>query len=699
MNSVGKKIFSLILSVAIVFGIASCGPDPVGGGDDQTTTLVTNVVAPSSMVVTAGKTHNIQAAGANKDTDVLVLSNAEHTYECEVTAVTSKYVQFRVPGDFVEGTYTFTLRRGEQTQELFTVKVQVQSVDTTVKDKAGNTLKGMVYCGGVGVEGVLVSDGVKFTKTDANGHYWLNSDKRYEVVYITLPKGYDVKSKSALPAFWAQTSSDANSSVQEQHNFELVKNTTNENHTVLVVTDIHIANLGRLPNDYVQFNQGWKAEVKKDYNGKSNVYCLNLGDFAWDVHWYASKYAIPEAAAEVSDLPFQYWSTMGNHDNDGHAQGESNDVVDMLASRPYRQNLGPTHYSLNIGDVHYIMLDDILYRNSYPGETEGDPLMGMRDYRAGFREDMMEWLQQDLSYVSKDTPILVGMHIPVCNWNGSGYNGEFASSTQWQEFLGLFSAFNEVEFISGHTHVNRMRSIPNFGTNMYEHNIAAICGIWWHTSQYTGGTTSKLGALNLCADGSPAGYYIYDVQGKSRSWRFKAVGAHKDKQFKSYDMNEVKKYFTANTDAASYVTTGVAGNINTTSGKITVTKASLGLEEPENMVWLNVWGHETGDFVSYGDWTITVKENGKTLNVEKITGYRDPLAVACYDVPQLAKSSQLGNSRASNNQTHLFRVQATSATSTLDITVKDRFGNTYTETMKRPKRFYTNSSSDVWTLE
>jgi hypothetical protein len=322
--------------------------------------------------------------------------------------------------------------------------------------------------------------------------------------------------------------------------------------------------------------------------------------------------------------------------------------------------------------------------------------MGMRDYRAGFRTDIMEWVKKDLSYVSKETPILVGMHIPICNWNGSNYNGEFADKAQWTAFLNLFSEFKEVEFISGHTHVNRMRPIPGFGTNMYEHNIAAICGIWWHTSQYTGGTNSKLGALNLAADGCPAGYYVYNVQGTSRSWRYKGVGVDKDKQFKTYDMNEVKKYFANNQDAKQYADTGKAAG---SDGTVTWTKASLGLEEAENTVWINVWGHETGKFADYGDWEITVKENGKSLNVEKVTGYRDPLAIACYDVPQLKKQGKLGNSRATNSQTHFFRVQATSGNSTLEITVKDRFGNTYKETMKRPKKFYTNSESDVWTLE
>ena len=40
-----------------------------------------------------------------------------------------------------------------------------------------------------------------------------------------------------------------------------------------------------------------------------------------------------------------------------------------------------------------------------------------------------------------------------------------------------------------------------------------------------------------------------------------------------------------------------------------------------------------------------------------------------------------------DNNYHMFKVTASSATSTLDIKVTDRFGNVYTESMKRPKAF------------
>jgi hypothetical protein len=39
----------------------------------------------------------------------------------------------------------------------------------------------------------------------------------------------------------------------------------------------------------------------------------------------------------------------------------------------------------------------------------------------------------------------------------------------------------------------------------------------------------------------------------------------------------------------------------------------------------------------------------------------------------------------------MFKVTASSANSTLDIKVTDRFGNVYTETMTRPKAFTTDA--------
>ena len=52
-----------------------------------------------------------------------------------------------------------------------------------------------------------------------------------------------------------------------------------------------------------------------------------------------------------------------------------------------------------------------------------------------------------------------------------------------------------------------------------------------------------------------------------------------------------------------------------------------------------------------------------------------------------AGSSPTGDFKARSVSSHIFRVKASSASSTLEIKVTDRFGNVSTESMKRPRAF------------
>ena len=702
MKRIESIIVKLILSVAVLLGVVACGSTegPNGGSD----VLVTNVEAQASMLLSPGSDYRIMATGAQQD-DILVMAGSK-TFECAVVRLSTTWFRFAVPENIVAGRYTLSLRRGEQTQELFATNVTVQDINNKVASKEGYNLKGMVYCNKKGLKDVLVTDGVEFTKTDANGHYWLKSKKTYEVVYVVLPSGYNVPTQAAMPRYWAQTSNDTQN--EEQRDFELIK-ATNDAHTILVATDIHLTNRNLQPNDRQQFRDGFVNELISTYTGKQNVYCFNLGDFAHDIHWYKNDMGWHESlknhpSDDISGLPCQYWSTMGNHDNDGHTP--AGDDVDLRASGPYRKMVGPTHVSMNIGKIHYMLLDDILYYNGYTGSnSKVDSQFGDCNYNVGFRADMLEWIKRDLSYVDKNTPIVVGLHSPLANWNGSDRNGEFNVASNWSSFLNLFKDFKQVNFISGHTHQTRFRSIPGYGSNMYEHNIGALSGVWWNTSERSGGTNSKTGALNLCADGTPSGYFVYEANGTDLSWYYKYIGEPASKQFKSYDMNEVKKFYEAYGPANSFFTAGsyinTAYNQNAT---VTINKNSYGYNEAQNTVWINAWAYESGSFVGLNDWEITVTENGQPLAVERLRGgYRDPLSALCGEIYVFGvqgKKSFSNTSCSSTNHEHLFRVVAKSANSTLTIKVKDRFGRVYQETMERPKKFYDGKEiSNTWTLD
>ena len=83
------------------------------------------------------------------------------------------------------------------------------------------------------------------------------------------------------------------------------------------------------------------------------------------------------------------------------------------------------------------------------------------------------------------------------------------------------------------------------------------------------------------------------------------------------------------------------------------------------------------------------------MTVSQLTAEYDPLHIIAYTAKRLDSNVSLSDGGGINfetgTNTHMFRVKASSATSTLEIKVTDRFGNVSTESMKRPKEFSTDS--------
>lgn len=86
------------------------------------------------------------------------------------------------------------------------------------------------------VAGVLVSDGIQTTETDAEGNWQLFSDltlRRF--VFITIPAGYEVPSKNGIPQFWQRISADEK---QFKADFMLMKRTgSDDRYTILMTAD------------------------------------------------------------------------------------------------------------------------------------------------------------------------------------------------------------------------------------------------------------------------------------------------------------------------------------------------------------------------------------------------------------------------------------------------------------------------------
>jgi hypothetical protein len=91
-------------------------------------------------------------------------------------------------------------------------------------------------------------------------------------------------------------------------------------------------------------------------------------------------------------------------------------------------------------------------------------------------------------------------------------------------------------------------------------------------------------------------------------------------------------------------------------------------------------------------WKLKVTEdnNGKTttLTPKRVTNL-DPLHIISYEMKRLNDNKTPTESFVTQTSPKTFMVTASSATSTLEITATDNYGNVYTETMQRPKAFWT----------
>ena len=533
------------------------------------------------------------------------------------------------------------------------------------KAKKGTTIYGTVECDGKPLAGVQVSDGYEITTTDKRGVYNLASAKRNGYVFVTLPSGYEAptEGKDVVPQFWANLTADAQTA--ERHDFTLRK-VDNLRHVIVAATDIHLANHH---NDIGNFTDSFLPSLRaaiKEYQEKGiPVYTLSLGDSSHEIYWYDYLYDIGNFRRTLAeaDYPTQFFNTMGNHDNDGATPCDAN--TDFAAAAKYRAAFGPTYYSMNLGKIHYIMLDNIFYKNN-PGGKPAKGIVGARDYDIAISREQLDWLAKDLAAVDKSTPIIIGCHSPIFRYK-NGRNGTITSTLSPENeaaLIALLKDFSTVHILAGHTHRNRTtrgcddKNRPELH-NIIDHNIVAVAGSLWYSSGFGG---PHIGSL-----GEPAGCKIFTIDSTNIEWRFKATQYPADKQFTCFDMNSVCEYFRTNGEVKVF--------------RHHYPKRANYAAVEENTIMVNVW-----DWAN--DWKISIKENGVELPVKRKKA-ESPLMLVNIDIPNtlwLSKFASKNNKQKPHP--HMFHAVASSADSTIEVTVTDAFGNVYTETMERPKQFH-----------
>lgn len=528
------------------------------------------------------------------------------------------------------------------------------AVVRNIPDKDGMTIKGVVYCGDEPVQGAQVSDGVNVTLTDENGWYYLASAKECGHVFVCNPKGYKYLRKAKYPEFYKTVDTERPSAV-EQADFELERDEATD-HTILFLADIQMC--GR-NEDIRQYEENAVGDINTSISNArkqgKDVYVITLGDQSYNTYWHSYNIGIPEIHESMNLLdPDAIFNCMGNHDNNPKIAG------DWAASADYREQWGPTYYSFNIGEIHYVVLDNIEFTNAECKNT----------FECNITTSVIKWLRKDLANVSMDTPIVVCMHAPLfyrpqCSKpnvpDPTKYRYNYGS-----QFYNSVKGFKDVRVFTGHAHTNYTVSY----LNMTEYNVGAIGGNLWWTGYFVNGNS-------VCTDGSPGGYRVLDTSGKELKTYYKCIGFDNGYQFRCYDLNNC--HITASRFAPSYknpadIDTWLANGYGFDSSDYN----SDGTPKIPNRVLINVFAYDT-------NWKVEVLEDGKPLEVSRISGY-DPFSMISDGCQRFEKTGH-NNSGNPTQNSHLFLVTAKYATSPLSIKVTDQYGSVYTQVMERPKGF------------
>lgn len=438
---------------------------------------------------------------------------------------------------------------------------------------------------GNGIEGVVVTDGYNFAQTDSEGGFTIEVDRRARHIYIATPSGYLVENKGSIPQFFLPVSDSTKS-----YDFTLTENPNDDTrHTFFATADVQATSKEDLAH-YATIAEDMGA-LAKSVGG--DYFSVDCGDIVGDSPWLYPHYL------EVADaVGIPVWRILGNHDMNYYGK------CFETSYKTFEDIFAPNYYSMNRGKAHYIFLNN----NFYVGREYF--------YMGYYTEALLEWLEKDLSYVPEDGLVFVIQHIPARLSPEQApfeYNGFVIAeqTTNAGALFELLKGHKKSHIISGHMHYNL--NLEHVEGPM-EHNSGSVCGTWWRG--------------DVCLDGTPMGYGVYEVDGTDVSWYYKASGREKEYQLRAY-------------------------------------KPGSKADQPSAVV-ANVWNYDS-------KWSVELYEDGKkTADMTQFEGYDRAAYELCSDKEKVVYAwiSPVPTS-------HLFWAEPKNPNAKIEVRATDRFGRTY----------------------
>lgn len=406
-------------------------------------------------------------------------------------------------------------------------------VDSVTKPGQGPSLaKGRVYVdldndgrfsvGDAPFSGVKVSNGIDIVKTDESGKYQLDISQTKQV-FVIKPNGFRTRlNQSKLPQFFYLHKPDGSPKLRfrgsqptgplpQSIDFPLYQQNEPEAFKILLFGDPQPRNLKEV--DYIS------QDVVSELVGRTDhSFGVTLGDIAFD-----NLNTLKPLSQSIALIGIPWYNVIGNHDVnlDAMNRDQSNET--------FEATFGPTYYSFDYGQVHFVVLDNIDFIP--PQKRQGGGY-----YRGRFGTQQIQWLKQDLAMIPESQMVVLLMHIPIIG------------TSDKNEIFQLIENRPYCVSVSGHTHDHRhlfLGKKDGFQGKKPHHHIVnvTVSGAWWSGAKNENGiphTTMK--------DGGPNGYSIMTFDRSGYRLDYKAAGQSTQDQLRIDVPRTLSSNKTAETD-------------------------------------------------------------------------------------------------------------------------------------------------------
>jgi hypothetical protein len=363
------------------------------------------------------------------------------------------------------------------------------------EDRNGNRIR---EAGEPGIPGVAVSNQRDVVRTDSQGHYALPVTED-TILFVTKPTGFSVpRDQNNLPRFYYIHKPEGSprsfhagvpptGPLPDSIDFALTRQPEPAAFRMIAFADPQPESSQEV--DYI------RDDVLNELMGTRAAFGVTLGDIVSDHLWLYGRYN-----DFVGRLGIPFYNIFGNHDSNYDAETDEN------SDETFHRVFGPTYYSWDYAQIHFIALDNIIWLG--PGKGTGN-------YQEAITPGQLAWLANDIKHVPETSLIVLLMHSPLFTAR------EDKPIPGTQALFTILENRPKVLALAGHTHLQEHVFFgPEHGwkgKGAFHHVICAtVSGSWW-----SGPKDARGIPVADQREGTPNGYVLVDFDGTDYVTTFK----------------------------------------------------------------------------------------------------------------------------------------------------------------------------------